>query len=97
MAVNGARGEVAATLAGSERRLCLTLGALAEIEAALGCDGLAALAERMRALSARDLMIVLAALLRGGGECEFAGKLGGVGIDPKAAAEAVAKAFAATA
>ena len=70
-----------ARLAGAERRLCLTLGALAEMETALGCEGLAALAERMRGLSARDLTVVLAALLRGGGE----------------AAEAVALAFAATA
>ena len=31
MTANGARGEVVAVLAGAERRLCLTLGALAEI------------------------------------------------------------------
>ena len=72
MRANGVRGEVIATLAGADRRLCLTLGALAEIETALGCDGLTALAERMRALSARDLGAVLAALLRGGGEDAFA-------------------------
>ena len=29
MATNGARGEVVAVMAGAERRLCLTLGALA--------------------------------------------------------------------
>jgi len=66
--VNGVRGEVVARLAGAERKLCLTLGALAEIETGLGVAGMAALAERMRSLSARDLMVVLAALLRGGGE-----------------------------
>ena len=68
MAANGARGEVVVVLAGAERRLCLTLGALAEIETGLELDGLSGLAERMRALSARDLTVVLAALLRGGGE-----------------------------
>ncbi len=97
MAANGARGEVAALLAGAERRLCLTLGALAEIETGLGLDGLSGLAERMRTLSARDLMTVLAALLRGGEERALADQLDRAGVDPREAAEAVAKAFAAAA
>ena len=95
MMVNGVRGEVTAVLAGAERRLCLTLGALAEIETGLGVAGMAALAERMRALSARDLMVVLAALLRGGGEHELAEDLSAARVDARAAAEAVAAAFAA--
>lgn len=95
--MNGARGEAGVVLAGAERRLCLTLGALAEIETALGVDGLGALAERMRALSARDLIAVLAALLRGGGEQALADGLGAAAVDPREAAEAVAKAFAASA
>jgi hypothetical protein len=49
----------------------------------------------MRALSGRDLMAVLAALLRGGGEFELAADIGRAAIDPREAAEAVAKAFAA--
>lgn len=93
MTANGVRGEVVVVLAGAERRLCLTLGALAEIETALGVRGLADLAERMRALSATDLMMVLAALLRGGGED---GALAG-GVEPGGAAAAVARAFAAAA
>ena len=97
MHANGARGEVVAVLAGSERRLCLTLGALAEIETGLGLDGLSALAERMRALSARDLTVLLAALLRGGGESTLADEVGQAGVGPREAAEAVAKAFAAAA
>jgi hypothetical protein len=97
MAANGARGEVTAVLAGAERRLCLTLGALAEIETGLELEGLSDLAERMRALSARDLTVVLSALLRGGGERALADELGQAGIDPREAAEAVAKAFAAAA
>lgn len=94
---NGARGEVVAVLAGTERRLCLTLGALAEIETGLGLEGLSGLAERMRALSARDLAVVLAALLRGGGERALADELDRAGVDPREAAEAVARAFAAAA
>lgn len=97
LSVNGARGEVVATLAGGERRLCLTLGGLAEIETGLGVSGIAALGERMRVLSAADLLVVLAALLRGGGEDELADDLGRAGVDPREAAEAVARAFAAAA
>jgi hypothetical protein len=94
MGVNGARGETAVVLAGVERRLCLTLGALAEIETALGLESIGSLAERMRALSGRDLLAVLTALLRGGGEGELAANLDRASIDPREAAEAVAKAFA---
>lgn len=95
MVANGVRGEVVAKLAGSRRRLCLTLGALAEMETALACEGLGALSERMRALSAGDLMAVLAALLRGGGEDALAEQLAEAPVDPREAAEAVAMAFAA--
>ena len=84
-------------LNGQRRRACLTLGALAEIETGLGVAGMAALAERMKALSARDLMVVLAALLRGGGEVALADGLASAPVDPREAAEAVAKAFAAAA
>lgn len=90
---NAARGEVVVTLAGTPRRLCLTLGALAELETAFAVDGFGALAERLRALSARDLAFVLGALLRGGGEA-------GVdvsAIDFREAAQAVAAAFSAAA
>jgi len=94
--MNAARGEATVRLAGVERRLCLTLGALAEIEVALGLEGPGALAERMRALSARDLTAVLAALLRGGGEAAFAGELARAAVTPVEAAEAVAAAFQAS-
>lgn len=67
---NARRGEVAVTIAGRERRLCVTLGALAEIEDALGAEDLGALAARLAEgrLSARDLVAILAACLRGAGE-----------------------------
>jgi hypothetical protein len=94
---NGIRGEAVVALAGAERKLCLTLGALAEIETAFRLSGVEALAERMRALSANDLMVVLAALLRGGGEGAFAGELDRVAVTPREAAEAVAAGFAASA
>ncbi|MBN9069768.1 MAG: gene transfer agent family protein, partial [Rhizobiales bacterium] len=55
MSPNRRRGEVAATLDGRERRLCLTLGALAELEAAFEAEDLGALVERFSSgrLSAR--------------------------------------------
>jgi len=90
-------GEVALWLDGRRHVARLTLGALAEIETGLGLEGLSGLAERMRALSARDLMVVLAAVLRGGGERALADDLGRAGVDLREAAEAVAKAFAAAA
>lgn len=93
--MNGVRGEVSVRLAGEDRRLCLTLGALAEIETGLGLEGLDRLAERMRTLSAHDLTVVLAALLRGGGEAALADRLGEAAINPGDAAEAVALGFAA--
>ncbi|MEP0511121.1 gene transfer agent family protein [Aurantimonas sp. NFXS3] len=69
MAVNRHRGEVPAIIDGRERTLCLTLGALAELEDAFAADSLAGLAERFGSgrLSARDLTRILAAGLRGGG------------------------------
>ena len=91
--MNAARGETALAVGGRARRVCLTLGALAEIESALGCRTMAELELRMRGLSAGDLMIVIAALLRGGGEGETAARIGELDVAPGAAARAVAEAF----
>lgn len=67
---NRHRGEIEAELGGARRRLVLTLGALAELEAAFGADDLAALAQRFAQgrMSARDLIRILGAGLRGAGE-----------------------------
>tara|TARA_R110001606_G_scaffold30798_2_gene94910 strand:- start:6002 stop:6289 length:288 start_codon:yes stop_codon:yes gene_type:complete len=89
--MNAARGEVALVIGGRERRLCLTLGALAEIEAAFGCTRMSELDARMRALSAADLGVVLGALLRGGEGAKAVLDAGAV--SPGAAAGAVAEAF----
>ena len=66
---NRRRGEIAAVVAGEPVTLCLTLGALAELESAFGVGDLVALAERFSSgrLSARDLLCIFAAGLRGGG------------------------------
>ncbi|MEH6951034.1 gene transfer agent family protein [Nitrobacter sp. NHB1] len=67
---NKHRGEIAAELGGRQRTLVLTLGALAELESALGAEDLVALTERFGSgrLSARDLTRIIGAGLRGGGE-----------------------------
>jgi hypothetical protein len=91
--MNAARGETALVIGGVARRLCLTLGALAEIETAFGCTRMSELDARMRSLSAADLSLVLAALLRGGGEAEAAAQLGSADVSPGHAARAVAEAF----
>ncbi|GAA3855283.1 gene transfer agent family protein [[Pseudomonas] carboxydohydrogena] len=67
---NSHRGEIAAELGGKQRTLVLTLGALAELESAFGAADLMALAERFGTgrLSARDLVRIIAAGLRGAGE-----------------------------
>lgn len=91
--MNAARGETNLLISGVARRLCLTLGALAEIEAAFGCTRISELEARMRTLSAADLLVVLAALLRGGGEGELVTRLSEQDVAPGAAARAVAEAF----
>jgi Phage tail tube protein, GTA-gp10 len=63
------RGEIDATLDGRPFRLCLTLGALADLESAFGSDDMLALAERFSVgrLSARDATRIIGAGLRGAG------------------------------
>jgi hypothetical protein len=67
--VNRVRGEVEAVLDGTRYTLCLTLGALAELEAALAAGDLMELARRFGAgrLTAADAIRVIGAGLRGGG------------------------------
>lgn len=92
-AYNAARGEVLLEIDGAPRRLCLTLGALAELEAAFDAVSLTQLGERLANLSANDLIVVLAALTTGGGAAMSSAELANARIDPKAAAAAVAQAF----
>lgn len=66
---NRRRGEIAAKFDGETRLLCLTLGALAELESAFGVDDLVGLAERFEAgkLSSADIIRIVGAGLRGAG------------------------------
>ena len=66
---NHHRGEIGALLDGRPHTLCLTLGALAELEAAFGDENMLALAQRFEGgrLSARDCVRIIGAGLRGAG------------------------------
>lgn len=67
---NRHRGEIDAEIGGRRRTLCLTLGALAELEDRFGAADLGALADRFAGgrLRAADAAAVIAAGLRGAGE-----------------------------
>jgi Phage tail tube protein, GTA-gp10 len=66
---NRHRGEIEAVFDNVPHTLCLTLGALTELEAAFGDGDMLALAERFQTgrLSARDATRILGAGLRGAG------------------------------
>ncbi len=66
---NPYRGEIAASLDGAPYTLCLTLGALAELETAFGSDDMLSLANRFSGgrISATDCVRIIGAGLRGGG------------------------------
>lgn len=86
--VNRRRGETELVIGERRYRLCLTLGALAELEDAFGVDDLASLAERFNTgrLAAQDVITILNCALRGGGhemsEAEVAALRGPEGVTP---------------
>jgi len=95
-------GEVALWLDGRRHVLKLTLGALAELEASLGEDSLVALVERFEGgrYSARDVLALIVAGLRGGGwrgsaeDLRTAEVRGGPVEAARVAAQLLARAFA---
>ena len=85
---NRQRGEIEAIIDGERRILCMTLGALAELETAFGVDNIADLAGRFAGgkVGTKDVMAIIAAGLRGGGnvidedelvDCRVEGGIGG--------------------
>lgn len=96
-------GEVAVTLDGVEHLAKLTLGALAELETTLEASSLIEIVERFEQgrFSSRDVLALIVAGLRGGGWSGTAQDLlrveiqGGPVAAAKAAAELLARAFAA--
>ena len=77
------RGEIEAEIGGAKRKLVLTLGALAELEAAFGAEDLVALTERFGSgrLKARDLIRIIGAGLRGAGEAVSDEEVAAMAVD----------------
>jgi hypothetical protein len=94
-------GEVTLVIDGQPHTLRLTLGALAELEAAMGEDTILALVERFEQgrFSSRDVLALIVAGLRGGGWQGEAADLtraeiaGGIHGAARVAAELLARAF----
>lgn len=97
---NPHRGEVDLKTDEGVYTLRLTLGALAELEAELGADGLIGVAERFEggAFTSRDLIALLAAGLKGGGANLAGSDVGNLSFEGGAAgaAEAAARLLALT-
>ncbi len=93
--VNAARGEVALDLGGRSYCLCLTLGALAEIETVVGAKSLSDLEARLQTLSASQLTGIVHALMKGGGEALSLEELRALPLNMGEVSAAVGKAFAA--
>jgi hypothetical protein len=99
---NRVRGEIETVINGERRILCMTLGALAELETAFGVDNIGDLATRFSGgrIGIRDVMAIIAAGLRGGGNVVEDNDLddmrveGGLGGAISLAATLLASAFA---
>ena len=97
---NKKRGEIDAVIDGQSYILCLTLGALAELEAAMQAPDLNGIAERFAEgrVSSRDIIAIIGAGLRGGGNAISNGDLEKMQFDNGAsgAARIAAELLAAT-
>ncbi len=80
---NRRRGEVEAVLDGERRILCLTLGALAELETAFAAEDLNGLAARFSSgrLRAADMIRIIGAGLRGGGNLVSDDEVAGMSVE----------------
>lgn len=90
-------GDAYVVIDGERRTIRLTLGALAAIEEELGQGDIGAVAQRLQTLRVADLLVILRALLAGGGFPVTIEALKRADIDLGEAARAVAKAFSALA
>lgn len=86
--MNRARGETEVEIDGVRHRLCLTLGALADLETAFGCATLTELQARLRQLSAHEMKRVLEILLVGDATAAPLSD-----VSPAEAARAIGEAF----
>lgn len=90
-------GDADILINGERRTLRLTLGALARLEESLGDGDFATLTKRLEAPRVSDLLVILEALLHGGGERLTQVELRASDLDLGDAAQAIARAFRALA
>lgn len=99
---NKARGETVLPIDGKNYVLCMTLGALAQIEDEFGIEDLSQLGELFKKPSSKKLLALVSALIRGGASSEAAQPdqasmtsevLGGMGVSLPAALQAMKEAF----
>lgn len=83
---NSVRGEVALVRGGRRLTLCLTMAALAEIEGIVR-------GRTMETLTGDQMLAILKALLKGGGESEAAQNVETLDLAPRVAMRAVAAAL----
>ncbi|MFC2954043.1 gene transfer agent family protein [Marinicaulis aureus] len=87
------RGDVSIRINGEEKTLRLTLGALADIEEKLGQGDLSSLQARLKQPRIADIVLILHALLAGGGATLTMEALKASDLDLAQAARAIAQAF----
>ncbi len=83
---NPMRGEVALVRGQRRLKLCLTMAALAEIEGIVR-------GRTMETLNGDEMLGILSALLKGGGEIEAAMNVENLDLEPQVAMRAVASAL----
>ena len=91
---NPLRGETSFLAAGEKFVMRLTLGALAEIEAAFNVASLSDLATRLKSFATGDIATVAAALLRAGGHDVTANDVLKLPVDLATIVQAIADVFA---
>ena len=89
--INKVRGEAVLHVDGRPLILCLTMGALARLEAAFEVTSLEALEARLANLSSHDVLLIISALLCG--EALSPKDLAQAQIHPAEAVAAITKAF----
>ena len=90
---NKFRGEVDFEVGDRKFTLCCTLHALAEIQTELGLDGLAGILGKVLKISAPDMLVMLKALIRGGGQAISDEEFAALPLEPIPTLNAVGETF----
>ena len=93
MIVNSKRGEVAINIDGEDYKLCLTLGALAELETLFKAQSLEDLGIKLGAIGANDIIDVILILLKGGGNYLTKAALESANLNVRYVAAKIAECF----